>query len=1147
MDKCTRALLEVPPNNDGKKQLKVVIAGGDAIGLTFALNLCLLMGENVLIYIYEQRWFSDASDGGRVKWRGPAEGNIRRDEVITLQDHVINQLHDYIKLGLFKDINERVWPSSRNIPVREVEDRLFELMEPFMLKQQIVLIPERITPETPCLLTGDFDILVGADGVRSQIRQYCNIESRSEGREFACGIAYDIPGPEDVIPLSKDDQPLHQALNCILSIAQTRYLVNSSTSTRGYLNIRLTEREYNDLRDSLDLLSKNKQQPLNLWLPDTRPNGPEWNTVYQGLDYFKIPKQYVKRIVPIEINVRHTYQVTKELNYLTKKDDGTEVESIKLAFLIGDAAISVHFWPGRGFNSGMKAAIALARNIRQVCFNNRTKIIQIRTPFRLTDFTSYEGFMAELRACQQHGRNLRILTNKTDPYSQQLPAKDKESYIIWKAKLLTKLREARDRLYSNPDWPHFNYYASDEQLKNAANRIDPSSLAQVSASQPWSIREKASAEVLVENRYPIDPSRDYFHLPDVPLTRRRVRFDLTSCTSTFGPSGPPLIKQKLIILWILNLNDNECQTPLIKEIQQARNYRDRSNEMYTIVADQTKINLWIDQNRHRLFNQQGITFKIITPFTIQNQDTIDLMNKILYNKCVPLFILKAPNERDLNQNMLAKESYPNLIISDVSADLFEFAGIEQAQWSDGYECRQINERTKCDKCFLCFDNIDQHHCYAQRGGEGRLEKFRCNNCTIPFYDRISYEGHLRLCLAQIKSEREKEAQRDNFIRDRTKYPVSPVVIKGISNYFEKTTGEKLRDIDVEKIIPIIDDMGRSPTQIPINRCDLCKVACLAIELTKLGACGHCLCSDCFLKPVINQYSNKQLFWCPIQKCQCEILLTDLNSLQLDQKQIQLYKEHQQVKIKKQTVTTIKCPTLTCIWEKLSMGERPDDCQQCGKCRMDFCSLCNQLYHYNRTDKCTDLTQIIKRWTLWNSSEREYYFRKNSRLIARHLSSTEQTLDTKRNMDLQIAYTQYLVDENYKTRNKRFCPYCNRLVEKDQNSSTSIDNELMVICGKQEHWSGCNKTFIWTQAKPYRLQIEKDQNKLFQDLYIKEAPSSYSSQDSKLCDCCNENILNSGVYVRCIHCRSSVVFCLLCERKATLEHYKQYPKHIFQIL
>jgi hypothetical protein len=110
----------------------------------------------------------------------------------------------------------------------------------------------------------------------------------SEGVEYACGVAYNIP-PN--VPSS--DEPLHQALNCILTVSQTRYLVNSSTSRRGYLNIRLIQDEYNELRKCLD----------------------DFQSRNEGLDFFKIPQKYVFRVLPIEINVRHASIVVRELRF----------------------------------------------------------------------------------------------------------------------------------------------------------------------------------------------------------------------------------------------------------------------------------------------------------------------------------------------------------------------------------------------------------------------------------------------------------------------------------------------------------------------------------------------------------------------------------------------------------------------------------------------------------------------------------------------------------------------------------------------------------------------------------------------------------------------------------------------------------------
>lgn len=132
--------------------LIVVVSGGGPVGLTFSLHLTMMMGKDVKIYIYEGRWLVD--EKGKTRWQGEAEGKTRRDQVVTLQDHVIEQMPEYIQTGLFKYYNERVWPTSRNIPIREVEDRLFELIQPFVDNGQVELVPENLNEDSERLQKG---------------------------------------------------------------------------------------------------------------------------------------------------------------------------------------------------------------------------------------------------------------------------------------------------------------------------------------------------------------------------------------------------------------------------------------------------------------------------------------------------------------------------------------------------------------------------------------------------------------------------------------------------------------------------------------------------------------------------------------------------------------------------------------------------------------------------------------------------------------------------------------------------------------------------------------------------------------------------------------------------------------------------------
>lgn len=137
--------------------LLVIVAGGGPVGLVFVLNLVMMMSKKkVKIVVYEGRWI--ASSDGKVRWRSETEGNTRRDQVVSLQDHVVDQLPKYVQNGLFVNVNERVWPTSRNIPIREAEDRLLHLIEPFVQSGQVELIAEQLNEQSEHLAQGRTDL-----------------------------------------------------------------------------------------------------------------------------------------------------------------------------------------------------------------------------------------------------------------------------------------------------------------------------------------------------------------------------------------------------------------------------------------------------------------------------------------------------------------------------------------------------------------------------------------------------------------------------------------------------------------------------------------------------------------------------------------------------------------------------------------------------------------------------------------------------------------------------------------------------------------------------------------------------------------------------------------------------------------------------
>jgi hypothetical protein len=523
------------------------------------------------------------------------------------------------------------------------------------------------------LFSGNFDILVGADGSNSFVRRYCNIQMISEGAEYACGVAYNIP--DKVAPA---DEPLHQALNCILTVSQTRYLVNSSTSRRGFLNIRLIKSEYDALDENLkELRSQNKS--IDLLDYEKCPQSPVWTIIRQGLDFFKIPYKYVFRVVPIEINVRHASIVVRELRFEVKKPEPETNDPEKkeyrtaLAFLAGDAAMNVHFWPGRGMNSGMKGAMALARNILRSCTSNDS--IRIRTPLRFLDFLDYEGFMARLRAREQQGRSLRVLVDPIDKCieTSYTYAYTNHCYVTYRKKLLDKLKETQERLEGRPEWPHKSRQITNEELQFAVKRITAQAVAQLTLANPWPTREMSGVEVLVEDTFPYDLK----NFSAVPTT--------SHVTREYHPSV--LVRRRFVILWVTGDKKMENVEELVQNIQSSKGFAKSSGStdgVDQLIAVQTieEVKEWIKANKESI-RKPDVNFKVVTLWTIKDDQTaVDVIRAVRSEfPRVPVLIFTAKYE----ETRPALE-FPNVMATDMEYELKEFVGINQeTQWNPGVE------------------------------------------------------------------------------------------------------------------------------------------------------------------------------------------------------------------------------------------------------------------------------------------------------------------------------------------------------------------------------------------------------------------------------------------------------------------------------
>ncbi|TQS32939.1 hypothetical protein Golomagni_06732, partial [Golovinomyces magnicellulatus] len=369
-------------------RLKVLIVGGGPTALASAIALTEKGQGKVEVHMYEKRWVQKTDARGRLYIDYPDTAK-RRDQVVTLQDSVTSLLSEASFKALFAGRPEQVWPGSANIQIRKVEDRFLKRVQEPEFKGLIFLNAEAMTKEKLCR-AGDFHLLLGADGAASWVRQsYFHGYENERGRSYALGLAFDRPA----------GLPWSQPLNVFLTLGQTRYLLNASDyDGRGYLNMQLTEEEWHQM------VSKDGR-PVNFGRPGClrkedgsvpegfeedqvfRPSedreSPMWTAISDGLKLFGFKEEEVINIVRIPIVVQ---AVQEGVQMLPTAETPQLKRPHAIVAVAGDAAMTVHFWPGRGLNSGIKAGLALGDELVHALDNGKVVGMSVDSMKEYNDF-----------------------------------------------------------------------------------------------------------------------------------------------------------------------------------------------------------------------------------------------------------------------------------------------------------------------------------------------------------------------------------------------------------------------------------------------------------------------------------------------------------------------------------------------------------------------------------------------------------------------------------------------------------------------------------------------------------------------------------------------------------------------------------------
>lgn len=501
---------------DSGPVLRVTISGGGPVGLSLALLLERLLGPRVTVTVHDGRW---TRDGSRVVWKNEAQGNVRRQQVVTVQSRQYLNLPEEVQDRLFvPGAYSEMWPTGpdsirgygpRNIRIAYIEDKLLELANE--KPERIRLVPARFDAAEQHETVAQEHVLAICEGARSRTREHFTTKFG-----VADSSIYSLEGRhlQDVVLGLRVKSDLPDAMSVLLTVAQNRFLLNS-LGGEGFLNMRLTDaeaaevvgldpvrREFKDCIASRPCLMAREDDGDfqcsthgTLFLPALLRASPLWRRVMEGLAFFGVAPENLSAVTAFRLDMVQRPRFTARLYAPTSTTPGT------YGFLLGDAANSIHFWPGRGLNSGLASAISLARSLASG-WNGR--------PFRDADFVRHEAAVSMLQ--YRHKSRAWNAMVTTDEQGANRAIKDVIADVIAEGgsaptagvpggeadleAFMERLREIRARLSSR-----LTGLPDDQVLLEHLRKLRGETVRTLLASGPWDTLTVGGEEVDIDIFY----------------------------------------------------------------------------------------------------------------------------------------------------------------------------------------------------------------------------------------------------------------------------------------------------------------------------------------------------------------------------------------------------------------------------------------------------------------------------------------------------------------------------------------------------------------------------------------------------------------------------------------------------------------------
>lgn len=528
---------DVTHGNNPSQRLRITVIGGGPIALTFCALITSRMSEDeVRIRIYDHRWHMEA---GQVNWMGAKQANRRREQVVTVQSRQYTLLPSQLRDHIFKpDLSQHIWPVGPdsvnglppiNIRISDIEDALLDWAR---RSPQIEFRSSRFEVGQLENLRGEHLVVI-CDGVGSSTRETLKIFGRPDVDAFG----RDGRQLEDVVLGLRVRSGLHPSAAVIWTVAQNRFLLNPGINGEGFLNVRLTDEEALEVRgfnparpEDISPCSQGRPCVPEMSLPRESPQrgrhrrgtaiptSPQdgaifnpsravassrlWSRVLEGLRLFDVEPKDLKSITSFRLSMVQRPRFTSVLFHQTATQPAT------IATLLGDAAISVHFWPGRGLNTGIGSAASLARTVVDA-WGKRS--------FREANFAEFEARMSQLQFRNQtrgfYGSMrvddttgdvvpIREWISRSYAYGRPSPAQQSSDRASLEERLRVIRESLRDRLPGG--LPNLDALTSRTEL------LAPETVAALVASGPWDTYRPGGPELdLADLSFDTSDCRDW--------------------------------------------------------------------------------------------------------------------------------------------------------------------------------------------------------------------------------------------------------------------------------------------------------------------------------------------------------------------------------------------------------------------------------------------------------------------------------------------------------------------------------------------------------------------------------------------------------------------------------------------------------------